>query len=427
MFLQYYFYFDIKHNQLINNQEANRFYLQYHTTSAKMMIAHLFRCTTLLVTSLLLLLLPASTLSALSLEKAKELTIDLQSCMATLTSNVTSVNCTFLTPTNFTVQAELSDIACADFTYPASGGVVTDTGINDTLSVTTTFSEDSITLFEKNNLTQAIRTYCARCDIFHVLTDEPDAEEISVIAKKVNLTVTFNYTKEAFFTIDNIQTEVYEAEVASSSATRQVSLNAYQCNSDVILDQYPVNVGTVMNLCIETGDDEAADVTIADIEYLGFEGETGTVVEPILDGETNFITEYNCTLNGGRMCHVKTLMVPNIFDEYGDQPMKVVGIVGVEFVEIDADARNLRGDEGETNNFVPLKEHDGREMLAKSQDRVPFAVIFQMGASTTALKVQTDLYDEANKNKNGASTLYYGFSLTVMIAVLTSWMVRSRG
>eukprot|EP00569_Conticribra_weissflogii_P009471 CAMPEP_0171363388 /NCGR_PEP_ID=MMETSP0879-20121228/3311_1 /TAXON_ID=67004 /ORGANISM="Thalassiosira weissflogii, Strain CCMP1336" /LENGTH=282 /DNA_ID=CAMNT_0011870511 /DNA_START=144 /DNA_END=988 /DNA_ORIENTATION=+ len=245
----------------------------------------------------------------LTLQSASQLFLELQSCNASVTSSVTSVECTFLAPSNITTRAQLLDIPCGEFNRPAEESDVTsivpfDANATNNL-VTATFLETGITALEKNglaanttnatNATIVNRTYCARIDLLHPLSPSSSLP-LSVLAKKFNVTVTYRYASLASFSVDRLQIAEYRPPASEASALRTAPLRAFQCNDAGVREEYAVGVGRTLHLCVVNSDayddvtgeydpDGVAsgrvDARLEKVEYLGFEGETGMVVEPV--------------------------------------------------------------------------------------------------------------------------------------------------
>ena len=91
-------------------------------------------------------------------------------------------------------------------------------------------------------------------------------------AKKVNVTVSHDFSTDATFEIGNISTTEHDVIIEGYGFSYS-SLNSYQFDENGDEAVYDVNVGSPMHLCIENANwENNPDAYIGDVEQLSFHG-----------------------------------------------------------------------------------------------------------------------------------------------------------
>jgi hypothetical protein len=147
-------------------------------------------------------------------------------------------------------------------------------------------------------------------------------ENMSVLAKLVDVTVTYTYDQEGGFTTE-VQTEAWNPETTSATANRAANLDSIDNTCLSLEGENPgssfkdtYNIQDVLTLCVWTGDEDVDlslsldDVTV---EVLDADDEVGVVASFPPDPLISLITT---SVNGGEVGEVELsfLLIPRIWD-----------------------------------------------------------------------------------------------------------------
>lgn len=180
-------------------------------------------------------------------------------------------------------------------------------------------------------LGEGLISLCIRLDL-----TLPSPSTTSVTFHETKLDVSVNLFQN--FNITDIDLDRLNATETDEDANVDYSLTAFQCNSDGIEIDDTLTQGSDVYICVETF---ATNVQIVGVRELMItqDGNDPFYTTPIVDGETDFLTE-TWTTKGGKMAMVRYQIVSQFFDE-PLKPVSAVGTVLMMFAD-DGGTRRLR-------------------------------------------------------------------------------------
>lgn len=255
--------------------------------------------------------------------------------------------------------SEMSDESCADFagpintTEPLKSGVVKK--IHSDANLVTLAMDFPVYDASDKNQGTLHQLYCAQGEVFWVNCSDPQKDVCSMLTKKVQANITFNYDLTGQF-IDNsgVDTTAFDATVENFDVSRSISLAAYlgKCGDEITdTDNFVVGASDTVSICAYMADDLDTDVMISGIKKIEFtnpakSSEYPALFTPIVDGNEGFVTVLDPSINEDgvadtRSVSITTLIVPGIIDEFGGNA-GVVKISGVALLTYNSPNRRLQ-------------------------------------------------------------------------------------
>lgn len=229
-----------------------------------------------------------------------------------------------------------------------------------------------------------VKKFCFRADAY---SEENQNQEDSILADMWEITTTYKYAPDGTFEVD-INTSEFSAEEISTSVQRDASVEAYHCKEDgEEFEGDSLSIGDILYICVKPNDD---DVTLKVTELVLKSGET-TIIAPISEsGGENFLTKQT-TIDEDSVQVVSTLMMPTIFDNYGNQEIVAAGKVEITYKvnrKLEVVSRFLQGQEAsdERSDFtlsVNLSKEDKIVASGGATHRV-FGVTFVLVVALVA-------------------------------------------
>ena len=308
--------------------------------------------------------------------------VALVSCDADAISGMENVTCEFDTTASSDVSVLHAEITLGDC---ESSGLRNSaaTSYQDSDAdqhVTASTIDNTITADDRNQAT-VNRTYCARADVI-------DKEyELSVLAKLVELEVTYNFAQDGTFQVVGINTDIFGASKADAISTRSVLLYAKDndCENKGTSSQTSYKIGDTLTICVWTNDADVQITSFFDVVMNIRSPTVGTVI-----ALPNFVTEE--IIPHTAEASMKTLLISSIYDYLGGDQGEI-SIDGK--VELDYQRRRISDNKerflrGKDSALFSLKVAlSGRETIvpavARSQLKSGDRRLGGVGLSITAI------------------------------------------
>lgn len=217
--------------------------------------------------------------------------------------------------------------------------------------------------------------FCVRTDVMELVDGEVDS--VNFVKARVAIEIDL----DGNFEIQPIL--LTEEEIGEMSFLKEYGVYAYQCHHSTGIptpSDHVISQGEIMAVCVEASG-ESADTFINEVMSWRLmqrdpSGGLPLVIVPVQDGAPTILSNYDCSLNDGSKCIIRTIVITMFFDnvyEFENVQDGVINTTGVVDLRIRGD-RRLASD-------TEIMEEYGNVMMYFN---VPFTIDKLAGRSFSA-------------------------------------------